>query len=87
MNYKIVPTKPTEEMKAVIRNEHDVYVSEDALYHVMLAAAPRASEDEALRETLNQYMRSADECFSGRGEDQYWAYMSCAVIKILEGDD
>jgi hypothetical protein len=42
----MVPVMPTQEMRAVIRNEHDIYGSEWALYAAMLAAAPDTQKKE-----------------------------------------
>jgi hypothetical protein len=38
--WKPMPIALTEEMSAVIRNEHTVYSTEDELYAAMLSAAP-----------------------------------------------
>jgi len=46
VGWVMVPVMPTQEMRAVIRNEHDIYGSEWALYAAMLAAAPDTQKKE-----------------------------------------
>jgi hypothetical protein len=37
--WKLMPTYANEDIRAVIRNENDVYQNEDALYQALLSAA------------------------------------------------
>ena len=78
MRYKIVPVEPTEEMKAIIRNEFDVYENEDALFQDLFAAAPKASEDEALVERVAKLLAMF--------QLQSFQDQAHAVLEMLEGN-
>lgn len=90
------PTMPalTDAMRAVLRNEHCVYESEDALYAALCDAAqaqPQQSENqEALADTQRAIIEAAERRGYARAEAENVGYRTDAgryrFIRILTGD-
>lgn len=81
--WKIVPVEPSEEMDSAFSDAIIRWLDEEGtnadVYKAMLAAAPRASENEALEQMISDLFNTYDS------ETDDPVLFARAVLKALEG--